>query len=80
MKETKLTNKKVIKALKKDGYVEIRCVCINCLHGLIDEIIRTFKDPVDFEIIPLEGIFYAVNISRFPAMFEHLKKEESEEE
>lgn len=79
MKETKLTNKKVIKALKKDGYFEVGCVCINCLHELIHEIIHTFKEPVDFEIIPLEGIFYAVNISRFPAMFEHLKKEETEE-
>lgn len=79
MKETKLTDKKVIKALKKDGYIEIECVCISCLHGLIDEIIHTFNEPIDFEIIPLAGIFYAVNISRFPAMFEKLKAEDEEE-
>ena len=80
MKEIKLTNKKIIKHLKKYGYVEISCICISCLHELIDAIIREFKESVDFEIIPLEGIFFAMNISLFPAMFEQLKKEDEEEE
>lgn len=42
LKESKLTNKKIIQILQKDGSIEFYPICINCSHEVIDLVMHEF--------------------------------------
>lgn len=46
MKEEIITQKKLIKELKKNGAITIDAICINCLHEVIQDVLDEFKPSV----------------------------------
>lgn len=43
MKEQIITDKKIIKELKKNGVLHIDAICINCIHDVLQLVLDEFK-------------------------------------
>lgn len=46
MKEQIITDKKIIKELKKNGVLHIDAICINCIHDVLQLVLDEFKPSV----------------------------------
>lgn len=46
MKEEIITDKKIIKELKKNGVIHIDRICIDCMHNVIQLVLDEFKPSI----------------------------------
>ena len=54
MKESPLTDKKIIKTLAKKGTITIPVICESCLHNVIRMVTREFNTSINFVTFPLD--------------------------
>lgn len=64
MKEKVLSDKRIIKILKKEHYLKIETICRNCLHNVLELVLDNFdENDVNFTITPINPELYSVIIT-----------------
>lgn len=68
MKETYMSDKQIIKDLKKNGRVKIECICESCTKGLFSKLLQEFHSNekeycmIDLGCIEIGKGMYALDI------------------